>query len=126
MKFLIALTAALAISTGALAQHKHGAKGPNGGTMEDVAGVHAELLTSGNVITVNIFDEDNKPVAVKGMTASALVVSGSERETIKLVEGGDSALKGEAKKPFAPKSNVTLMLKTAAGKSGQARYTVEK
>ena len=58
----------------ALAQHKHGSmKGPNGGPMEDVAGVHAELVVSGNVVTINIFDESNKPSA-KGFTGSALVV----------------------------------------------------
>lgn len=126
MKFLIAIAAMLAFTSGALAQHAHGAKGPNGGPMEDVAGVHAELITSGNTITINILDEKNKPVSVKGMTASALVVSGADRETIKLGESGESALKGEAKKPVAAKSNVTIMLKTPAGKSGQARFTVDK
>lgn len=126
MRFLISLAAILLLAGGAFAQHKHGSKGPNGGILEDVAGVHAELITSGNTIAVNILNEDNKPVSVKGMTASALVVSGSERETIKLIEAGESALKGEAKKPIAPKTSVTIMLKTPAGKSGQARYTVEK
>ena len=52
--------------------------------MEDVAGVHAELLTSGTTITINIFDEGNKPIATKGFTGSALVVRGSERETVTL------------------------------------------
>lgn len=126
MRFLTALFATLALVSAASAQHSHGAKGPNGGMMEDVAGVHAELITSGSTITINILDEKNKPMSAKGMTASALIVSGAERETIKLGEAGENALKGEAKKPLAPKSTVTIMLKTAAGKSGQARYTVEK
>ena len=91
------------------------------GQMEDVAGVHAELVTSGNTITINIFDEGNKPIATKGFSASALVVRGSERETVTLAPSGENALKGDAKKPVAGAA-VTVTLKTAAGKSGQARF----
>ena len=67
MKYALALIAALALAGPAAAQHSHGAqKGPNGGQMDDVAGVHAELVTSGNTISINVFDEDNKPVATTG------------------------------------------------------------
>jgi hypothetical protein len=126
MKYVIALTALLAFATPAAAQHSHGTKGPNGGIMEDVAGVHAELLASGNTLTVNILDENNKPLSTKGYTASTLVVNGPDRETVTLAQAGDSALKGETKKTIAPNTQITLMIKTAAGKSGQARYKIEK
>jgi hypothetical protein len=126
MKYVVALITALTFTTPALSQHSHGSKGPNGGMMEDVAGVHAELLTSGNTLTINILDENNKPISVKGYTASALVVNGADRETIKLVESGESALKGETKKAVAPNTQITLMIKTGAGKSGQARYKIGK
>jgi len=53
--------------------------------------------------------------------ATALVASGSERETLALVEDG-KALKGEAKKDIAPGTTVSVTLKTAAGKSGQAKF----
>lgn len=43
----------------------------NGGTMEDVAGVVAELVGSGNTLTVQVFDESGKPVPTKGFAASA-------------------------------------------------------
>ncbi len=121
MKFILALIATLVFAAPAVAQHAHGSKGPNGGMMEDVAGVHAELLMAGTTITVNILDEANKPVSAQGFTASVLVVSGNDRETIKL-EASGSSLKGEAKKAMASNAQVTLMLKTAAGKSGQARF----
>jgi hypothetical protein len=125
MKVLIAAVLSLALAGAAYAQHKHGStKGPNGGIVEDVAGVHAELVAAGTTVTFNILDENNKSVSAKGMTGSALIVSGADRETIKLDAAGDSALKGEVKKVLAPKSNVTLMLKTPAGKSGQAKYTL--
>jgi nitrogen fixation protein FixH len=122
VKFALALVAALALSSPAVAQHAHGDKGPNGGPMEDVAGVHAELLTSGNTITINIFDESTKAVSTKGFTASALVVAGADRETLTLTPSGENALKGEAKKPVGKGATITVTLKTAAGKSGQARF----
>ena len=125
--FLTAAALSLALAGTAAAQHKHGAhKGPNGGPVEDVAGVHAELVTSGTTVTFHILDENNKPVSAKGMTGSALIVSGSGKETVKLSEAGNSALKGDTKNAVVPKSNVTLMLKTPAGKSGQARFTTDK
>ena len=121
MKFALALIAALAFAGAAIAQHAHGDKGPNGGQMLDVADVHAELLIAGNTITINIFDEGTKPVATKGFTASALVVRGPERETVALAPSGENALKGDAKKS-ATGAAITVTLKTAAGKSGQARF----
>lgn len=127
MKILLAVALSLSLVGSAMAQHKHGAhKGPNGGPVEDVAGVHAEFVTSGNSVTFNILDENNKPISAKGMTGSVLIVSGTEKETVKLSEVGDNALKGDTKKAVAPKSSITLMLKTPGGKSGQARFTLEK
>ena len=124
MRYALAIVAAcaLAFAWPADAQHAHGSKGPNGGQIEDVAGVHAELLTSGNTITINIFDEGNKPVATNGFTASALVVRGSERETLALAPAAENALKGDAKKPVGAGATITVTLKTAGGKSGQARF----
>jgi hypothetical protein len=121
MKYVLALIVTLALTGAAPAQHAHGDKGPNGGQMLDVAGVHAELMISGNTITINILDEDNKPVATKGFVASALVARGSERETVALVPAEEATLKGDAKKPVAGAA-VTVTLKTAVGKSGQAKF----
>lgn len=125
MKYIRLLVAALVMSGPALAQHAHGEqKGPNGGIMEDVAGVHAELITSGNTLTLNILDEGGKPVMTKGFTASALIVNVADRETLTLVPSGESALKGDAKKAIAKGSSVSITLKTAAGKTGQARFKI--
>ena len=121
MKYVVILVLCLVWSAPSFAQHSHGSKGPNGGQMEDVAGVHAELMTSGNSITFNLLDEGGKPVATNGFTGSVLVVSGSERETINLSPSGD-AMKGEAKKPIAPNAAIALMLKTQQGKSGQVKF----
>lgn len=123
MKYVVAFLAALAFASPAMAQHAHGSKGPNGGAMEDVAGVHAELIADGASVKFNILDEDNKPVATKQFTGTVLIVSGSDRETVTLAPAGDSALQGQAKKAVPAKAAITLMLKTDKGKSGQARFT---
>lgn len=115
--------AALLFAAPALAQkHSHGSKGPNGGFLEDVAGVHVEFTSSGNSLTFHVLNEDNKPVSTKGYSGSVLVVSGQDRETITLATSGGNLLKGESKKPVAPGAAVTLMIKTDAGKTGQAKY----
>jgi len=45
--------------------------------MQDVAGVHAELVVAGNIVTINILDESNKPASAKGFSGTVLIVSGS-------------------------------------------------
>ena len=123
MRKILLIVLALLWAGVAAAQHSHGSmKGPNGGPMQDVAGVHAELVTAGNVVTVNVFDEGNKPTSAKGFSGSVLIVSGNSRETVQLAVSGDNTLKGEAKNPVAAGAAVTLVLKNAAGKSGQVKF----
>lgn len=121
-KTIFALFALIVATAPAVAQHSHGNKGANGGPMEDVAGVHAELVTSGDGITFHITNEGGKPVSTKGFTGSVLLVSGGGRETITLAPSGESALTGQAKAAIAAGAQITLQLKTDAGKSGQARF----
>lgn len=123
MKAVALLAVMLLWSVGVAAQHKHGdTKGPNGGPMRDVAGVHVELLTSGNTLTFNLLDEANKPVSVKGFTGTAVVVFLSDKETVQLTPSGDYALKGDAAKAIAKGAAITIVLQSPAGKSGQAKY----
>jgi hypothetical protein len=123
MKKLMIIVLAMLWGGVAVAQHSHGnQKGPNGGLMQDVAGVHAELLVSGNNITINVLDESNKPTSAKGFSGSVLIVSGGARETVQLAVAGDSSLKGEAKAAVPAGAAVTLVLKNAAGKSGQVKF----
>jgi hypothetical protein len=122
VKYVLAFIAALALTGAGFAQHAHNEKGPNGGQLQDVAGVEAELLVFGNTVTLNVFDEAKKPVPARGFSASALVVSGADRETLSLAQSGDSSLKGESKKPIGAGATITIMLKAANGKNGQARF----
>ena len=120
------LTVPFLLSTGlAFAQHQHNhanTKGPNGGKMQDVAGIHAELVVDDRTITIYALGEDSKPLNTKGYVGSVLIVSGGSRETVQLAPAGETALKGEAKSRFAPDAAITLLIKTDAGKSGQVKF----
>lgn len=111
----------------ALAQsHAHGQghqKGPNGGDIKDIAGVHAEILVAGRTVTINVFNEADKPASTKGFSGSALISDGKTKETVTLAPSGESALKGEAKGAIAAGASITILLKTDAGKTGQVRFS---
>ena len=121
---ILAAIAAAALSTGAFAQqgHSHGDQGPHGGKMQDVVGIHAELLTSERTLTVHLYDEAGKPVPATGYTASALVGSGQSRQVVQLAPGAENTLSGTAAGPVARGTSITLQIKNPAGRSGQARF----
>jgi len=108
----------------AAAQHGHGnMKGPNGGPMQDVAGVHAELVVSGNTVTINVFDESNKPTSAKGFSGSMLVVAGSVRETVQLAVSGDNSLKGGSEESCPGRRRCDPRAEErGGGKSGQVKF----
>lgn len=121
MKYALLLIATILFAAPASAEDYE--KGPNGGLMLDVAGIDAELMTSGNTVTFNIFVPNTpKPVSTKGYTAAVLIVGGGGRDTVTLAPQGENSLKGEAKNPIAAGATITLTIKTAEGKSGQAKF----
>ena len=122
MKFVVAFVLGIVFSTMAISQHSHGAKGPNGGETQDVAGVEVELVAAGNAVTLYVADEAHKPVSVKGYSASILIAGPAGQESLTLEPAGDNIFKGAAKAAIGPGTTITVMLKTAAGKSGQVRF----
>jgi hypothetical protein len=121
MRAAFLIVAALLLAAPAVAEEYE--KGPNGGLMLDVAGIDAELLTSGNSVTINVFEATGpKPVSTKGYTGAVLITGSGGRETVALAPQGENSLKGEAKNPISAGTTVTLTIKTAEGKSGQAKF----
>jgi hypothetical protein len=121
MKFVLLVIASVIFASPALAEEYE--KGPNGGLMLDVAGIDAELLTSGTVVTINVFDASSPtPISTRGFTAAVLIAGGNGRETVALAPSGENSLKGEAKSAIGPGMTITLTIKTAEGKSGQVKY----
>ncbi|WP_375784074.1 hypothetical protein ACE10Z_30525 [Bradyrhizobium sp. Pha-3] len=121
MRYALLLIAAILFAAPVSAEDYE--KGPNGGLMLDVAGIDAELLTSGNTVTINVFEAFKaKPVSTKGYVGAVLIAGGQSRETIALAPQGENSLKGEAKNPIPTGATITLTIKTAEGRSGQAKF----
>jgi hypothetical protein len=121
MRIVSWIVAALLLATPVAAEDYE--KGPNGGLMLDVAGIDAELLTSGNTVTINVFEAFKaKPVSTKGYVGAVLIAGGPAKETVSLAPQGENSLKGEAKNPIPAGATITLTIKTAEGKSGQAKF----
>lgn len=120
MRIILTLIAALVFAVPAFAEEYE--KGPNGGLMLDVAGIDAELLTSGTTVTINVFDAKNAtPIATKDYSAAVLIVGGGGRETVTLAPSGANSLKGDAKSTIESNTTITLTIKTAEGKSGHVK-----
>jgi hypothetical protein len=57
----------------------------------------------------------------RAMVGAALI-GGSAHETVTLAPQSENSLKGEAKNPIPAGATITLTIKTAEGKSGQAKF----
>ena len=91
--------------------------------MEDVAGVHAELRRPGNDDHASTSStRATSRCRPRATPARRWSSAGAERETVTLAPSGENALKGDAKKPIAKGAAITVTLKTAAAKTGQARF----
>ena len=125
MKRLVLVAAALFVmASAAFAQgHSHtDKKGPHGGPIQDVVGIEAELILVERTITIHVYDEAGKPVAVAGYSSSALVGTGQARQVVQLAPGSDNILSGTAANQIPRGATVTLQMKDSGGKSGQAKF----
>jgi len=84
------LSAALFLPAAALA---HGDKtGPNDGVVEDVGKYHVELVMKADELRVFVTGAGGAKVDTRGAEASATVLAGPEKRTLKLVPAGGNAL----------------------------------
>ena len=118
---ILALALLLALPTAALAQ-RHSHKGPNGGTLVDVPGGHAELVDTPTEIALHLSDEDGKPVSAKGATGKATVLSGGKTATVDLSPAGGAKLSGSLSKPLTASDKVVVSARTADGRKIQFRH----
>lgn len=122
-RLILAAVATLALAPTAFAQgHGHGDRGPNGGAMQDIVGIHAELVVAERTLTFHLFDEGNRPVPAAGYSGSVLVGSGQARQVVQLAPSAENTLVGTAATAPARGTAMTLQLRNPAGRSGQARF----
>lgn len=102
------LVAALLLPAAALA---HGDKtGPNGGVVEDVGKYHVELVMKTDELRAFVTGAGGAGVDTKGAQASAIVLAGREKLTLKLVPAGGNALAAAGKLDTRAGAKVVLSL----------------
>ena len=102
------LSAALFLPAAVLA---HGEKtGPNGGVVEDAGKYHVELVMKADELRAFVTGAESAKVDTKGAEASATVLVGREKLTLKLIPAGGNALAAGGKFDTRAGAKVVLSL----------------
>lgn len=119
------MTAALLLALPAMALAHGPSRGPNGGQMQDIGSHHGELLAQDGRLTFFLFDAQDRPLAVNGATATAIVLGGGRQQTLTFAPRADgSALVASGDFRAEPGLRVVVQLTPAVGQSRvQARFT---
>ena len=103
--------------------HENAPAGPNGGEVRDAGKYHLELVAKDAKLALYVTDTQDRKVSTKGAAASATVLSGKERATVKLEPAGENVLSGAAKPQPGSDMKVVVSLTLAGEQSVQARFT---
>lgn len=103
----------------------HGEKaGPNGGVVEEVGKYHVELVMKSDELRAFVIDAKDAKVDTKGAEATATVLTGKEKSTVKLAPAGGNALAGAGRFDPAAGAKVVLSLTLPGQGATQARFTI--
>jgi hypothetical protein len=99
--------------------------GPNGGKVADAGKYHLELVVTTAEMRVYVTAAKDAKVDTQGAEASATVLAGRERSTVKLVPAGGNAL--AASGSFGPKAAMTVVVTLTLPKQPlmQARFSLK-
>lgn len=103
--------------------HENAPAGPNGGEVRDAGKYHLELVVKDAKLALYVTDTQDRKVSTKGAAASATVLSGKDRTSVKLEPAGENVLSGAAKLQPASGMKVVVSLTLAGAQSVQARFT---
>jgi len=112
--FLLAPAAAFAHGTPPAPAH-------GGQVVEDSAEHWVELVTSGDLLTVYVLDEDRNPVPSAQLGGKATVLVGGKSQVVALAPGDGNSLTGKLAPAASGKMTAVLSL-TVSGKPAQARF----
>ena len=127
LKSLIAVIAMLFVSVTTISAqsnpHHVGefGKGPHGGTIQEAAPNHAEILLKDGMLQFFLLDDDAKPIANKGITGTVLLqfADGHSKKATLMAMGSDGFMADDAK--AASFSNAVVTIKVN-GKSVSAKF----
>lgn len=101
-------------------------KASHGGQLQEAGNWRFELVqkqdAAGNTLLVYVTDHDGKPVASAGLTGTATILAGKEKQTAALKPDGENRLKGVARYDINASPKVVVAV-SGGGKTEQARFT---
>ncbi len=116
------LTAALLLPAAVLA---HGEKtGPNGGVVEDAGKYHVELVMKADELRAFVTGAGGAKVDTKGAAATAIVLAGREKLTLRLLPAGGNALAGGGKFDTRARAKVVLSLALPSQPVVSGRFSI--
>ena len=101
-------------------QHNDG-PGPHGGRIEDAGRWHAELVTSGDTVSVYLSDRSGKPLPAAEFSGTAIIVAAGKSTRIPLAPEGDK-LTGKAAMPLGDRPKGAVRLSGPGGASASAQF----
>lgn len=123
MKIFAAAALAFALLMPVAAEAHQPRPGPNGGLMVDAGNYHAELVANGtDVVTVFLFDADDKPIDSAGFKANAILVVGAKPARFPLEPAGGQKLTGKAPGPVKAGAKGAVQLTAPDGSTAQAKF----
>lgn len=121
---LLATVAAL-FPTAVFAHLPAGARGPNGGQVQDVGNYHGEMLAKDGEITLFLFDHNDRPLSARDASGTAIVLSQGRQQTLTFAPRADgAALVATGDFQAAAGLRVVVQIVARPGQSRvQARFT---
>lgn len=113
-------------STGAIAQGAHSHAAPNGGQVQNIGKIEAELVVRSNMVHLYLVDADERKVDASRYSATANVLAPDNKpRNVELAPEGVERLSG--KMDFTPgdRLRATITLRDGAAEVGKGRYNVE-
>lgn len=117
---LYAATAALTLTMlPAWAADDH--KPKNGGQVRETMSFDLELVAKADELVLHIADHKGKKVNTKDATATATIITGKSKDTVKLAASGDGVFKGKGTFALTAETKILVSV-VAAGKTEQTRF----
>lgn len=120
------LAATLALPAIAHSPKGNKVTGPNGGESIDVDGGHLEMIVTPSELRIFVTDVKDEPLSSAGLTARAIVQTGSKQDVLPLTPKEPNLLVTELKAPLGKGAKVAVSTNLAkGGKPMQARFVVK-
>ncbi len=122
---LLTIAAGLATPLAAQAHLPAGARGPNGGQVQDIGSYHGELIARDGELTLFLFDHRDQPLDARSASGTAVVLVGSHQHNVTFAPLSDgTALVAQGDFHAAAGMRVVVQVSPRQGVArAQARFT---